>query len=427
MDDTPNHDSRDHAELGASSSDRWFHCPGSLNLAREIGAISKSSVYAEEGTAAHELAHLCLLRGQDAIEYIDRRLPSWTPDTPEISDEMASAIQIYLDKCRSYTAPGVELLTEQKFNLKKLDPPAPMFGTADFVAINVPERKITIVDLKYGKGINVEAQDNPQLQYYALGALCTLPPGAKINTVETVIVQPRTSGAPIKTATYLASKIFAFSIELMAHARAAMAPDAPRASGSWCRFCPCAGQCDTQRDAAYSLAQMQFAPDAALVGEVLPPPKQAAVAVRKLTPEQVSRVLHDLAWMEAFADAVRGLAKEMIQNGVDVPDWKLVPGLGNRAWVDEDTVTSRLTRQLGLDEKEAVVSKVISPAQAEKLAIGKLRAMGMKLKDAEPMVKNTLAKLIHRPETAPILVRSSDARPAITARGSEFEVEQPPR
>lgn len=417
------HAEREHADLGASSAHRWINCPGSLNLSRQLGVVSKSSSYAEEGTAAHELAHLCLLRGMDAIEYIDRRLPSWEEGHAEVDDEMATAVQVYLDKCRTYVRENVDTMTEQKFNLKPLNPPAPMFGTADFVAIDVHEQKITIIDFKYGKGVNVEAKDNPQLKYYALGALCMLKAGTTIKTVETVVVQPRTAGPPIKTATYKASDIFTFAADLMGYARATMAPDAPLVAGSWCMFCPASGQCPAQRDAAYALAQTQFSVDPG-VGEVL---DQDAVvgSIAALTPEQYARILNDIPVLEAFIKAVKTAARELLSQGVDIPMWQLDPGKGPREWTDVETIAARLTTKLGLVHNEVVVTSVVSPAKAETMAINKLRAMGMKLKDAEAMVKQTLAQLTFRADATPKLVRSK-GQPGLLARGSEFTLEQRP-
>lgn len=413
----PDHGSREHAALGASSCYRWWNCPGSLNLAEFLhattGLSDVSTVYAQEGTDAHTLGHICLIKGQDAAEYIDRKI-----NERIIDDEMASAVQIYLDFCRSLMKPDVECLTEKRFNLKALNPPGPMFGTADFVAVDRAAKKITIVDLKYGKGINVEAVNNPQLKYYALGVICALF-NIPITTIEAVIVQPRGTGNPIKRTTYKVTTLFDWHVELLDHAAATRKPDAPRYAGSWCRFCPCSGSCPTQAEAAYASAQIEFTADVK-EGEIAPPVKMPDLRV--FTPQQLGQMMLHFPLLKQFMESVEDALRLYVHQGETGTGWKLVSGEGHRQWMNEDEAARALVKHgLGPSETHEVV--IISPAEAERLLVAKLREVGIKAGEAKTLVKRELAKITMRPTTAPRLVEESHPNPALPAPGSEFDYE----
>lgn len=414
----PDHSTRAHAQLGASSAYRWWACPGSINLINQLGVEDEPTIYAREGTAAHELAHLCLIKGQDAIEYIDREIDGFLVD-----DEMATAVQVYLDKCREYSSnPEWECLTEKKFSLKVLNPPAPMFGTADFVAINKRTGEIVVIDLKYGKGIVVEAKGNPQLKYYALGVICALNNEVLIRKIIAFIVQPRATGNPIKSDEYTPEDLVTWGRELLDHARATIPVDAPRAAGIHCRFCGASGRCEAQAEAAFASAQVEFTAEVR-EGEILPP--ERLPQIRTLTPQQLGAMKRNFPVLRSFMDAVDETLSTLIENGEKESGWKLVQDEGNRRWIDEENVAGKLTSVLGLGNDQTHETKLISPATAEKLAVQKLRDLGLKKKDAEPMVKGKLSELTVRPPTKPKLVPITDERPALPARGEEFDYEKP--
>jgi hypothetical protein len=134
---------KSHSELGASVAARWMACPGSVQLSR--GRPNESSAFAQEGTAAHALGELCLRRGADPATFVGTTL-----DGVEVDADMAEHVRVYVDYCRRI--PQGYAWIEKQFNLGALNPPGPMFGTADFVARDVPSRTLDVVDLKYGKG-----------------------------------------------------------------------------------------------------------------------------------------------------------------------------------------------------------------------------------------------------------------------------------
>lgn len=185
-----------HSSIGASSMERWAACPGSVYLSR--GVPNESSKYAELGTAAHAVADIALSKFGVRVS-----LSSWVGNTIPYDDHgvakeilltsnMAGYLQVYLDFIHSRLLeasdpkPG-DMHVEHKFDMSRLHPG--LYGTADCVLWNPNTENVSVVDLKYGSGKAVKVEGNPQLRYYALGAVLSLYPKAK--AVETVIVQPR--------------------------------------------------------------------------------------------------------------------------------------------------------------------------------------------------------------------------------------------
>lgn len=183
----------DHAKLSPSGAHRWIACPGSLAL--EASYPDKSSDFAEEGTLAHALAGECLEDEHSAAFFIGpdyRYLDHGVDKVAVVSADMAREVQKYIDQIRA-AADGGELMVEQRLPIfAGNDAGVPeQFGTSDVVIIHEGRRRLEVRDLKYGRGVQVYAEKNPQLMLYALGALDEFGLLYEFDDVLMAIHQPR--------------------------------------------------------------------------------------------------------------------------------------------------------------------------------------------------------------------------------------------
>lgn len=347
-----------HTELGASTAARWMACPGSIQLIRTV-PTPPSTEYAEEGTAAHALGELALRKGVDPDMWVGLELEGVAVD-----DDMADYVRVYVDYCREYMTRFVfgdkdpQWWIEQRVNLGALNPPGPMFGTADFVSYYPSEKTLTVVDLKYGVGVVVEAKGNKQLRYYALGALLALPPGTEVKWVRMAIVQPRAEhpDGVIRTETISLDELLGFASDLLEAARKTQEPNAPLVAGRHCKFCPAAGICPAQYAAAQETAMVEFQE----MPVALPP------APETLDDATFVEFLGKLHILEDWTAAMWGHLKARLERGEEVPGWKLVNTRPTRQWTDAAGVRQWLEAQGYVDE-EIEARKLKSPAQIEKL------------------------------------------------------------
>jgi hypothetical protein len=297
-----------HVELSPSSASRWLACPGSIALSRHIPE-PPSSAAAEEGTRAHALAEHWLTHGTP-------------PDGAEA--EMRDYVQHFVDFCRALQQSGTVHAIEQRLTMDRLNPPAPMAGTADFLCLSA--ERLDIVDLKYGQGVYVNEQDNPQLLYYAVMGMLwceahamPVPPEVRIT-----IVQPRMEylGDIIRSVSYSLDELLGFLHTLLDGARATQQPDAPLVVGKHCRWCKALTICPAQRQNAIEVAQMDF--------DVVTP--QALPAPTLLTNEELGGILARATWLGQWVDALRKEAQERLEKNGVIPGWKLVPKQPRRKW-----------------------------------------------------------------------------------------------
>lgn len=361
---------RDHAALGASNAHRWMNCPGSV--AAEAGVPRESSVYAEEGSAAHALAELCLDLQRDASNWLGEEVKGHI-----VTEEMAEAVQFYLDHVRAIAARCHEFGFERKFNLAPLHPPRPMFGTTDFYGFErAPAAYILhVADLKYGKGHAVSAVDNPQGRYYALGAWVDLATrnyaqAREVTDVEVRIIQPRildADGQPTVSVERLPiGTLRLWARELLAAAARTTVEGAARIAGDHCRWCAVKGTCVAFRDRALAVAQTAF-PMVEARTVTVPNPME-------MTAEQLAAVLEHKDLLESFLAAAEASALARLEAGQPVPGWALKPKRATRKWVDDTRVVSWATEKggPGLKKSELFEQELKSPAKLEKL-VGKGR------------------------------------------------------
>jgi hypothetical protein len=360
-----------HAKLSASGAHRYMHCPGSVRM--EEGLPGETSVYAEYGTAAHELAAECLKTDKPAAFYIGDRF-----NEIEVDDEMVEGVQIYLDYLQEL---GGDLLIEIKVDFSIFVPGG--FGTADAIAFDAKSKTLTIVDLKFGKGIQVDAENNPQITLYALGALNDFDFIYDIENIRMIIVQPRLDH--ISEWEISKEKLIEEGNFIGSRAQDALRDDAPITPGEvQCRFCKAKGICLPLAEHNISIAFGDLDEST---------PKDPL----KLDNNEIAEILVKSDLISGWLKAVRKRAWTELNLGREISGYKLVVGKTNRKWSDESAVEKALKRaKLKVDQ--IYTKKVISPAQAEKL-LGK----------NHPAIEKHAIK----PEGTPTLVPEPDKRPAI--------------
>lgn len=392
MTGAPDHAARAHVDHGASKADRWWNCPGSIAACRGMppGPSSKDAL---RGTTAHTALQMCLEQMRDAAEFVGQTIAG-----VEFDDEDAAAVQVALDFIRNEADPkmGDQVGIEATIDLAPLDPPVEMRGTADFWRYR-RGGELLVVDYKHGVGVQVHAAGNPQLRYYALGVLAGLPDSMPVTSVRIVVVQPRgRGGRAIDEETISALDLIEWAADLFDAARRTLAPDAPRVAGDWCRWCPASATCPAQKAQAQAVVRADFTDlDAA-------PPAPDTLSIA-----DIARVLEKADFVRKWLDAVEAQAKWSLEQGVEVPGWKLVAGRASRSWADEDIAADALQAR-GVDP---YTKKILSPAQAEK-ALGKAAA-------------KSIAALVVTTPGAPTIAPADDKRPALTAgalAGAGFQV-----
>lgn len=334
-----------------------------------------------------------LTRGLSADTYLGLKI-----EGVEITEDMVDFVTVFTDYCRGLIeiAGHGAYWIEKRFNLAALNPPAPMFGTADFVAYDPFSRTLEVADLKYGQGVVVEVRGNAQLRYYGLGALLSIDlKEFPVEVVKITIVQPRTAhpDGAIRSEEITVDELVGFAGELLDAARATIAPDAPLHAGAHCRFCPASGRCPEQRNRAQLVAQSDFA-----VSEFTPP------APGLLAPEQFATMLGQLHILDDWMKAMRAHAQSMLERGETVPGFKLVAKRATRKWVDEQETEAWLHAK-GHDNVDIYEMKMKSPAQIEKL-VGK---------------KNLPSEMTVKQSSGLSMVPAADARPEVLlTAGHEF-------
>ena len=371
-----------HARLSPSGAHAWSRCPG--KPAAEVGYPDETNPYAVEGTAAHAVAEYCLRHEIDAEQCIGREFDLGLDGTWMVDAEMARHVQTYLDNVRRL-ADGLPLqFVEVRVPIDHITGEEAAFGTADFIAAS--DEVIQVHDLKYGKGVRVEAFENEQALMYASGAvrylehLCDF---TDDTVVEIYIHQPRLDHLP-EWRLPLRELVW-WERHLAQAAERCNAPDAPRIPGEvQCKFCKAKADCPAL-----------FAEVNAVVAQELP----------DLSAEDHSVLVQALSKLKMIRDwcaAVEARAIHLLEQGVELAGWKLVEGRSVRKWNADDDEVAKALKKCGLKTADIFEKKIISVAQAEK-------------KLPKVVWERLQPTLVTKTEGKPTLAPESDKRPALNS------------
>lgn len=373
-----------HALLGASSAHRWLICPPIARLEEQFK--DRGSSFAEEGTAAHELAELALAKRFKllATRSVNAKLKKFRSENSYYDQSMEDYVEAYCDlveeRVNHYQDAVIEL--EQKVDFTKWVPEG--FGTSDVVVL--ADNTIEIIDLKYGKGVPVDAYLNPQLMLYALGAVDKYDIIYEFETVRMTIVQPRLDNV----STFEIDKE-----ELLYWADNYVAPRAAQAwegTGEWTitddvvKFSKVRAQLRLRAERNFSLVDKYELKESPL-----------------LTNEEIAEILDRAPEIKKWLDHVEQYAlNKALTEGEEFPGWKVVAGRSNRKISDEESLLFLLEAE-GFDDDEILKPRALQ-------AIGQLEKVVGKKKFAE-----LASDFIVKPEGKPVLVTEKDKRPALNS------------
>lgn len=367
---------KNHAILSASSSHRWLNCNPSARL--ELEFEDRETTAASEGTAAHALCEHKLKRRLKLRS--DRPVSEFDNDEMEQhTDDYADFVMEQVTRERRRDA-ETQVLIEQRLDFSCYVPDG--FGTGDCVIVS--KGRLHIIDFKYGQGVLVDAEENPQMKLYALGALREFGEKYQIKRVKMTIFQPRRENVTTWETTVCRLKRWADK-DLKPKAEKAYNGEGNYCPGEWCLFCKAAVKCRARAEEKLRLAQSEFK---------LPP---------LLTDAEIEAVLEKLPDMKKWAEEIQDYALTSALNGKEWKGFKLVEGRSVRKYSDEDEVAKAA---MSAGYNDIYKKSLISITDMERL-------MGKK------DFATILGGLIVKPQGKPTLVPDTDKREAITVSNAK--------
>ncbi len=370
-----------HALLSASGAHRWMKCSPSARLEEHF--TDETSSFAEEGTAAHDLAEHKLKKVL--------KMRSKLPTSPYHTDEMDEMTDLYVEYCLNLIEKAKEdcqdlqILIEQKLDFSDYVPDG--FGTGDLVVVGTGT--LQVVDLKYGKGVVVSAEKNVQMMLYALGALSMFEVLYDIDTVSMTIVQPRVDNFSTYRLSVDELKAWAEE-ELRPKAKLADAGEGEFCAGDHCRFCKARNQCRVRAAKNLELLKYEFS-DPALLSD------NEIAEIIGLS-DELSR------WASDIYTYAAALA---INEGRQWDGYKLVEGRTRRKYINEEAV-AEAAKAAGYTD--IYKQSLISITEMEKLM-------------SKKGFRDILGSLVEKPVGKLTLVPETDKRPAVEPIETEFSVE----
>ena len=401
-----------HAVLSPSGADRWMTCPGSVLLTKDLpDSDNPASI---EGTDYHLVGAVALTENQDAAAYIGRPMPSGAL----VSEDNAEYLQEYLDLVRKLSVGGT-LLIEEEIPLTHITGEIGAFGTSDAPIIRLNERELIVVDLKFGRGVEVQADNNRQCKIYALGVIEKHQLEEEVDTIRLVISQPRAGGTSEWTTTM--KELLAFKdqdIKLAVDKVIEVAPenvnDYLHPSEKACRFCKAKGTCPAL------LTTVANAMIEGFENLITPTPgftpmtrEEMKLDVPLSRADRLGLNMKMTGLAEIWTKGARAEVEEELLKGEPVTGFKLVQGRkGNRKWTNEAIVEATL-KSFRLKKEEMYDFSLISPASAEKL-----------LKKEFPKRWEKVLPLYSQSDGSTSVASQDDPRPEIVITKAEegFEV-----
>lgn len=389
-----NHAERKHALLSASKAERWLNCPPSARLEEKFNESNPpvSSVYADEGTLAHEFANIMLdleLGNIDANEFKaeSNKLKKNALFQPEMITEVRKFVDYVLEQyheAQTRTGGQAVCLVEQNLDFSNYVEEG--FGTGDAVVIG--DGIMEVIDLKYGKGVQVDAVENPQLSLYGLGAMNVYDMMYDFDKVKLTIFQPRIDN--FSTWETTTAKLVEWGEKTVKPiAQKAYVGEGLHKAGEHCRWCSVKAMCYTLAQRNIKLARKDF--------------KEPEL----LTLKELIDIYKQIPMLVDWANSVRDYLQSEAVKGTKIPGYKVVAGRSNRKLTNEKGMRDKLA-ELGYSEDQYEKKTLIGIPDIEKL-VGK------------PVFNKDLKEFWEKPEGVPTLVPESDARPAIdpTARAQK--------
>lgn len=391
------HASRSHAKLSASGSKRWLACPGSVGL-EQLFPEDRSSSFAEEGTAAHELSeiHLAYQFEQITKANYTKKLAAAKKGqyySQEMEDHVQGYIDIVVERINMAKVNTLDalILFEERLDFSPWVPAG--FGTGDVVII--ADGTLEVIDLKYGKGVAVSAEENSQLRLYGLGALNGYGFLYDIRTVRMTIVQPRLDSVSTEELSAEELLLWADNVVKPGAALAASGKGETEA-GDHCKFCKAKSVCRTRAFANLELLEYEF--------------KEPAL----LTLEELAEIRGKVDDLTSWAADVKDhMQEQATKHNIKYPGWKVVSGRSNRMYSSKDGVIFTLEQAI----KQKHFGQHFKPDSIYKpqelVGIGEMeKVLGKK------MFGELLGDLIVKPPGKPVLVDEGDKRPELSSLGS---------
>lgn len=360
-----------HSPLSPSSAFRWIKCTPSAKL--NAALPDSTSEYALQGTAAHTLCEYKLqkLLGKDAKDPTEN-LTYFDAEMADCTDSYQQYVSERIEKAKQFCKDPI-VLVEQKLDFSKWVPQG--FGTGDCVI--VADNVLTVIDFKYGVGVLVEAEQNPQMMCYALGALALFDSIYDIENVVMTIFQPRRDN--ISTYELSKKELLQWADEILSPAaQLAAKGEGEFKAGKHCRFCKVKATCRKRAEYNLELARYDFEMPA------------------NLEDTEIEVILSKADELAAWCSDIKKYAFQQALNGKQWNGWKLVEGRSVRKYINEDAVA------------ETVKNAGYDPYEHKVLGITAMTRMLGKAK-----FENLLSSFIEKPTGKPALVPKSDKRPSI--------------